>query len=342
MSDPKTVCVTGASGFIGTHVVRELLSRGHRVRATVRDAKDEGKTDHLRALEGASERLQIFSANLLDEGAFDEPVSGSDWVCHVAAAVTFGADDPQRDIVDPAVKGTANVLAAIDKAPSVKRVGLTSSVAAVGSTGRREGHTFTEDDWNDDATVDSNPYGLAKVTSERAVWSHREARPEGERYDLTVVNPSLVLGTADIRVHVRSSLSVIRDLMRGTFKGCPPLGFSVVDVRDVVEALLRGMETGRTGRYITSTRGYWMHELAEMIDRLHPELKVPTRKIPGFLLYPVALFDKRISFAYLRRNLNRVDQYSNQKAREELGIEFRDPEESVAVTCRSIIDHGWL
>lgn len=339
---PNSVCVTGASGFIGSHLVRSLLAAGHVVRATVRDPDDHAKTDHLRAMAGAAERLTLWRADLLEPGSYDDAVAGCDWVCHVAAAVLLRADDPQREIVDVAVKGTENVLAAIDRAESVTRVGLTSSIAAVGTTARRAGHVYTEDDWNDDATVDTNPYGLAKTLSERSVWAHHDARPADRRYDLTVVNPSVVLGKLDVKAHVKSSPAIIRDVMRGGFHGCPPLAFSVVDVADVCAALLAGLERGVTGRFIVSARSMWMRELATAIAALHPELHVPTRWLPGLALYGAALFDKRVSFAYVRRNLHRKDTYSAAKVERELGITFRPVEESLRDTCRSLIELGLI
>jgi hypothetical protein len=95
----KLVCVTGASGFIGTHLVRELLARGHRVRGTVRDVEDQNKTRRLRELPGADERLELFSADLMKPGSFNAAVAGCEWVFHVASAVFLSAKDPQREIV---------------------------------------------------------------------------------------------------------------------------------------------------------------------------------------------------------------------------------------------------
>jgi dihydroflavonol-4-reductase len=342
MSEPTLVCVTGASGYIGSHVIRELLARGHRVRGTVRDAGDERKVAHLEKIaEGRADRLELFSADLLDEGAYDEAIAGCEHVYHIASAVYLTAKDPQREIVEPAVRGTENVFASIARAGSVKRVGLTSSIAAIASTDRRPDHTFTEDDWVEDATLATNPYGLSKREAEKAAWAAREAAPEGERYELVVVNPVLVIGPAYTRVHLRSSVSVIRDLMRGTFKGAPNLGFGIVDVRDVARALVDAVEAGgKTGRHILFHRWMMMREIAEVIAEAFPDRKVPTRKLPGLVLYVAALFDRRLSWAYLRRNLGRADKIDSSKAVRELGVEWTDAKKSVVDTCESFIEHG--
>ncbi|KAI3472700.1 hypothetical protein Pfo_030966, partial [Paulownia fortunei] len=81
----KTVCVTGASGYIASWLVKFLLQRGYTVKASVRDLNDPKKTQHLLALDGAKERLQLIKANLLEEGSFDSVVEGCDGVFHTAS-----------------------------------------------------------------------------------------------------------------------------------------------------------------------------------------------------------------------------------------------------------------
>ncbi|CDP14617.1 unnamed protein product [Coffea canephora] len=106
----KTVCVTGASGFIASWLVKFLLHRGYIVKASVRDLNDPKKVAHLLALDGASERLQLFKANLLEEGSFDASIDGCDGVFHIASPFHDPRNDPQAELIDPAVKGTLNVL----------------------------------------------------------------------------------------------------------------------------------------------------------------------------------------------------------------------------------------
>ncbi|CAI0548868.1 unnamed protein product, partial [Linum tenue] len=91
----KTVCVNGASGYIASWLVKLLLSRGYTVRASVCDPNDPRKTEHLRALDEASERLQLFKANLLEEGLFDSVVQGCDGVFHTASPFYHDVQDPQ-------------------------------------------------------------------------------------------------------------------------------------------------------------------------------------------------------------------------------------------------------
>ncbi|EYU34232.1 hypothetical protein MIMGU_mgv1a0266902mg, partial [Erythranthe guttata] len=129
----KVVCVTGASGFIASWLVKLLLHRGYTVKATVRNLSDPSKVAHLKALEGAKERLELFEANLLEQGSFDAVVDGCDGVFHTASPVIVdNINDPQTELIEPAVKGTMNVLSScVKKKGSIKRVVLTSSIAAV-------------------------------------------------------------------------------------------------------------------------------------------------------------------------------------------------------------------
>ncbi|XP_033141708.1 cinnamoyl-CoA reductase 1 isoform X2 [Brassica rapa] len=127
----KVVCVTGASGYIASWIVKLLLQRGYTVRATVRDPNNQKKTDHLLQLDGAKERLSLFGANLLEEGSFQHAIDGCEAVFHTASPVLLTAEDPQAELIEPAVKGTLNVLKTCVKMSSVKRVILTSSMAAV-------------------------------------------------------------------------------------------------------------------------------------------------------------------------------------------------------------------
>ncbi|BAT91176.1 hypothetical protein VIGAN_06248800 [Vigna angularis var. angularis] len=106
----KVVCVTGASGFIASWIVKFLLQRGYTVRATVRNPANHEKVDHLLKLDGAKERLHLYKADLLEEGSFDSAFEGCYGVFHTASRVQFVVNDPQKELIDPAVKGTLNVV----------------------------------------------------------------------------------------------------------------------------------------------------------------------------------------------------------------------------------------
>ncbi|CAN1326981.1 Anthocyanidin reductase ((2S)-flavan-3-ol-forming) [Linum perenne] len=145
----KVACVIGGTGFVASRLVKLLLENGYSVRTTVRNPDNERRISHLVALKELGE-LEIFAADLTDEASFDAPVAGSDLVFHVATPVHFASQDPENDMIKPAIQGVENVLKACARAKTVKRVVLTSSAAAVTINNVKEtGLVMDEKDWTD-------------------------------------------------------------------------------------------------------------------------------------------------------------------------------------------------
>lgn len=340
------VVVTGASGFIASHVVRELLERGYRVRGTVRDPSDEAKTSHLLEMAaelGAAERLELVAGDLMQEGSFDDCMLDARFVCHMAAAVIMAAKDPQRQIVDVAVKGTHNVLGAVERAAAVETLVMTSSIAAVIDEEQTHDHTFTEADWNESASVAESPYPRAKVDSERAAMAWVVSQSEASRPRFVRINPVFVMGPVLARVHGRSSPAIMRDLLSGKLPGIPDFQFGIVDVRDVATAHVNALaNSSAEGRYILHNRGVALTEMAAFARENYPSAKTPRFKLPRVLMYVAALFDKRLSFGFLRRNLGIVRTIQNERVQRELGIRFVPVEESLRDTVNSFYAQGLL
>ena len=332
------ILVTGGAGYIASHVVQQLLEAGFEVRATVRAPDDRDKTAHLRGFTGA-DRLELVAADLTREGDFHEPVKGCKAVVHAASSVRLQAKDPKRDIVDVAVEGTRNVFDAIDAAEGIASVVVTSSIAAVIDETKDPSYRFDEDDWNESSDVHNSPYPLSKSLAEREAWK----RAERADYRVVTINPGLVLGPVLTKAHRRTSPGVLHDLMSGKFPLVPRFRFSVVDVRDValahVEALRR---PGAQGRHILAARGIWMRELADILRAEFPGRRVPKYPMPNFAMYAVALFDARLSWDFLRRNLDVERRLDNSKSKRALGIDYRPIPETVIDTARSFIEAGLL
>jgi hypothetical protein len=253
--------------------------------------------------------------------------------------VRLRADDPQAKIVDPAVKGTKNVLASIDRAGVARRVVMTSSIAAVADERKPLAYAHTEDDWNESPTVEDNPYPLAKVLSERAAWAHHEALDDDARWGLVTINPTLVLGPVMSKVHGRSSPALIRDLMNGKFPLIPKFYFNMVDVRDVADAHVLALQNADAkGRHILNNRGAWLMELAAIARQAYPDRKTPRRTMPNPLMYAVALFDKRLTWGFLRRNLGAERRMNNRKSIEALGVQYHSVEDTIRATAKSFVD----
>ncbi len=328
----ELVCVTGAAGYVGSHVVRELLEQGFQVRATVRDPKDEKKTAHLRAFPHASERLELFGADLEQAGAFHAALAGVKHLVHTASAVQLAAKDPQREIVDVAVNGTKNALgAALEQ--GVERVVMTSSVAAVAGDDHAPDYRFSERDWNDTATVKSDAYATSKVHAERAA----RALVAGKPVRFVAMLPSLVLGPVLAEPHLRTSPVVLHELLKGAWPGIPNLHFGVIDVRDLARAHVRAITLPEpSDRYLCSAAPMGLRAMGEVLRQVCPRAKTPKRGLPDVLMYATALFDKRLTFGFLRKNLGRAPDFDSSRMRAELGIAPRPVHETVADTAKSI------
>lgn len=163
------VCVTGAGGFIGSWVVHALLSRGYTVNGTVRNI---AKSKHLLQLPN-SHRLHLFEADLLVDRSFDKAFEGCSGVFHTASPFFFsGVTDPETQMLKPAVEGTLSILRSVCRTPTIKRVIVTSSLAAVIVGNYPPDHIFTEEDWSDEGLQRSAQmwYLLSKNLAERALW----------------------------------------------------------------------------------------------------------------------------------------------------------------------------
>ncbi len=338
-SDRRCVCVTGAAGYLGSHIILDLLPRGHRVHATVRDPSDTVKRTHLDVMaEAHPGRLEIFQGDLLEARSFNEALDGCDSLIHTATALRFSASDPQRDIVDVAVEGTKNVLQGAAKTESLEHIVMTSSVAAIMSFGKPNGAIFDENDWcdSDDVTVD--PYGMAKAASERLLWSFVDTQ-EG-RIKATTINPGYLIGPPLAKHHVDGSISAIRDLVTRNYPACPRIRFCLADVRDVAAAHIRALDRPNANgkRIIVVNRSLWLRDIAMV---LAPHHDVPKRTLPNFLAYAASVFDKRLSLSYMRSVIDYEYGFRSDRAKELLSIDHRDLNESIIETAKVMVDAEW-
>jgi nucleoside-diphosphate-sugar epimerase len=332
----KRVAVTGAAGYIGSHVVGLLVRQGYQVRAVVHSALSA--VEHLTAL-GA----EVVQGDVLEPGGWSALLEGCDALVHCAAAVRFHAKDAERDIVAVALEGTRNVLHAAVKATRVRQVVHLSSIAAVLSYNRLPGYHFSSKDWCEDATLKKNPYGLAKTRSEQLAWELVKARASAEPpLRLLCINPGYVLGPVLSASHAKTSPGIVRDILRADTPGSPPLNFNVVDVRDVAEACLRALEADALSRRVILVAGrLWWEEVARLCKQEFPERRIHTRPLPKLLLYGVGLVDPRVSLAFLRANLGR-ELLVDDEGRATLGLEYRPLSETIRDTARSLEQLGAL
>jgi dihydroflavonol-4-reductase len=341
----RPVLVTGAAGFIGGEITAQLLAAGYRVRASTRKPVAGPELEHLRALPGARERLELVQADLMQAGAFVRLVAGCAQVVHAASPFQLDVADPQRDLVDPAVQGTEAVLAACRQAGGVQRVVLTSSMAAI-TDSPEAGRALTEEDWNVTSTLRRNPYYLSKTLAERAAWRFMEQHQPG--FTLVAINPWTVIGPSRC-APLNSSNALFVDLLSGVFPGIINLSFALVDVRDVALAHLRALETpAAQGRYICAAEVLDLGELVALIraagfDRGYKLPRLSLRSPAADLLVRLVSYTQpRGKGTFARTHLGRVPSFDNGKIRRELGMTFRDVRQSVGETVQDLARWGHL
>ncbi|XP_022934260.1 cinnamoyl-CoA reductase 2-like [Cucurbita moschata] len=265
----QIVCVTGAGGFIASWLVKLLLEKGYTVRGTVRNPDDQ-KNAHLKQLDGANERLSLYSADLLDFESLKAAIMGCDGVFHTASPVT---DDPEK--VEQAIIGTKNVMTAAAEA-KVRRVVFTSSIGTVYMNPNRSPDTVVDEScWSDlDFCKNTkNWYCYAKTIAEQAAWEVAKERG----VDLVVVNPMLVLGPL-LQEGVNASVVHIMKYLTGSAKTYVNAVQGYVDVKDVAKAHVLVYETpSASGRYICVESMLHRGELVDVLAKLFPQYPLPTK-----------------------------------------------------------------
>ncbi len=334
--DTKTVLVSGGSGFLGGWCVVELLRRGYRVRATVRDLAREPEVRAAVASKvDPGERLTVLAADLLSDDGWDDAAQGCDYVLHVASPFPPVQPKDPDELIVPAREGTLRVLrAGLDA--GVERVVVTSSVAAItGSDKAVSGRPLDERDWSAPANMKMTPYARSKTIAEQAAWDFVRERGEAEK--LATVNPGAIIGP--VLGEGRSfSLQAIERLLNG-MPGVPRIGFSFVDVRDVADLEIRAMSAPEAGggRLVAVNSFMWMSEVAAVLrERLGGDAaKVPTRTVPNLVVRAMALFDP--SVRSIIGQLGKKTEISSEKAQTTLGWSPRALDDTIAECAQSLL-----
>jgi len=275
MGSKETVCVTGASGFIGSWIVRLLLERGYSVQGTVQDLGNEKETKHLEAMEGAKERLKLFQMDLLDYGSIEAAINGSVGVFHLASPnIIEEVENPQAQLLDPAVKGTKHVLQAAQKA-KVKRLVLTSSTSAIIPSPNWPANVPKDENcWTDlDYCKDNGIwYPASKTLAEKTAWDF--AKETG--LDVVVINPGTVMGPIlPPSPSINASMAMFRQILQGGTDGYQNFYMGCVHVKDVAEGHILLYETpSASGRHLCVEATTHWSDFAEMVAKLYPEYKI--------------------------------------------------------------------
>jgi dihydroflavonol-4-reductase len=337
----SVVLVTGGAGFVGSHVIFQLLAAGHHVRTTVRSLSREQTVRTMLKSAGPDPgpKLAFFAADLERDAGWAEAVAGCDYVMHVASPIPAAAPKTEDELIVPARDGALRVLKAA-RDSKVKRVVLTSSCGAVYYGHPPQAAPFDETSWTN-TRGEMSAYVRSKAIAERAAWDFMAA--EGGTLELTAINPTGIFGPV-LGKDSSSSIELVTRLMRG-MPGCPRIYFGVVDVRDVADLHLRAMTdpAAKGERFIAASGGIMsMLEIAKLLTaRLgNAARKVPTRQLPNWLVRFIALFNPTV-----RATLPLLDNTrhaTSAKAQRILGWRPRPPEDAIVATAESLMKFGIL
>jgi len=323
--------VTGATGFIGSHIAKKLVDRGEHVKVLLRGSSKTTNIDDI--------DVERVYGDVMDLSSINEALRGCDTLYHTAGVASFRKKDYQK-MEDINVGGTSNILnAALES--GVKKAVHTSSIAAIGVDS--QGGIADEQ-----TKYDLDYLGVKYLeTKHRGEQIALELAKKG--LPLVVVNPATVIGTGDIYL---SSTAFILWYYKKKFPGYMDGTLNMVDVEDVADGHILAAEKGKIGeRYILGNENFTLLELFSLLEEVTGVPK-PKMKIPYFMALASGYFVERIlgmSFPnYSTMDLDSVKlsklrwHFDSSKAIAELGYQPRDIKKSVKNTLEWFRENGYL
>jgi nucleoside-diphosphate-sugar epimerase len=330
------IAVSGATGFLGAHLVCRLLKKGLQVRALKRSDSNMAEFEYIYSLlfinNDAKQNLTWFEADVLDTPALEIALHGVDEVYHCAAMVSFSQKD--KDIMMQAnVQGTANMVN-LSLIHGVKKFAFISSIAALGR--EKSGVHVTEKSKWVESKLNSN-YAVSKYKAEMEVW-----RASMEGLNVVIVNPGVILGSGNWQ---KGSCA----LFNMAYKGMPFYTHGVngyVDVLDVADATIQLMDNNIFAeRFILVSENtsikYFLDETATQLNKKKPSIEV------NKILAEMALIGSAIAAFFTGKKPNLTKEtsraslnkyyYSNQKIKDKIGFEFIPIKQTIAQTCNHLL-----
>jgi len=335
--NPRTILLTGISGFVAKHCALEMLRHGYAVRGTVRSLAKADKVRATLARHCDVSALSFCAADLSSDTGWDEAARGVHGVLHVASPYPIRQPDDEQELIRPAVEGSLRVLRAAVAAGASRFVQTASTVAIANGHPRERTAPFTEADWSVLDGPGVTPYTKSKTLAERA--AREFVAREAPALHYCTVNPGFILGPL-LDGESCTSAEVIRGFLDGKYPGSPKLSFPVVDVRDVALMHRLALETGAPsgGRYMAVSEAAWFRDMMLPIRAQLGEAarKVPARELPSFLVRLISWFDPTARSVV--PELGRYASFDNSRTRTALGMDFIGVSESAPAMARSLVE----
>ena len=331
------VLVTGATGFIGGNLARELCARGYEVRALVRPGSS------VLTIEDTS--VERVEGDILDRESVRRAASGCGAVFHCAAAYTFWSKDPQG-VRRANVEGTVNVLQCA-AAAGAERIVYTSTVSTIGMP--KDGGLGDEDAELAPHSLHGH-YKQSKFEAEREAMRLGQPPPLGEGLPVVVVNPTAPVGPWDVKPTPTGK--IVLDFMRGRIPAYLATGLNLVDVADVSAGHVLALERGQIGeRYILGNLNVTLKEMFGMLSRITGR-PAPRVRLPYWLVVGAGYMEQAVSGGLLKRQpaipvegvlaSKKPAWVSSQRAIQELGMPQSPVERALEQAAEWFAAHGYL
>jgi len=314
------VLVTGGTGFVGVHVILQLMQKGYKVKTTLRSLKRKEEVLDMLRHGGIADfkNLRFIEADLMKDDNWKEAVRNCTYVLHIASPIFLALPKDENEMIRPAVDGTLRVLKAARDA-GVKRVVMTSNFGAVGYSHKDPYTAITEKEWTDPNEKGLSSYNKSKVMAERAAWDFIQR--EGGSLELSAINPVGIFGPS-LGPDISSGFELVKNLLDGTMMAIPNLTLNIIDVRDVADLHVRAMTSpaAKGERFLALAGGkISMPEIAGLLREKMPVIsaKVSTKTLPDWVVRIAALFSPKAKA--IASMLKASRNVSNGKARNVLG-----------------------
>lgn len=322
------VFLTGASGFIAKHILRELLAHGYQVRASIRSDK---RKEELQGLfpDGS---LEFATLDLTKDEGWQDALQGCDVLMHTASPFPLTEPKDPQDLIRPAVDGTLRAMRAAKEA-GIKRVILTSSCAAIyKQAGKPKMQSSDETNWTSPDDPSVGAYEASKTLAEKAAWDFVDENPD---IALTTINPGAVFGPP-MDARYGSSLELVEQLMTGKVPMAPPMDMVAVDVRDVARMHVAAidLEATKGERFAAASGTHRFLELGRMLKAWDSALKTPGREAPLWLLWIMGLFSKDVKGVLA--NVGRTLAVSGAKAEKTFGFKFIPVKDALVASAKAV------
>lgn len=333
----KKVLLTGVTGFLGSHTTIQLLNKDFDVIGTLR-SKD--RINSIRETIGKYSpnihNLTFAEAELSDEEIWLNLTKDVDYVLHIASPFPRELPKHEKDLIEPAKRGTLNILKAAT-ANNVKRVVMVSALGTItyGKTKEELSRVFDEDDWTDESNLkDTTAYYRSKTIAEKAAWDFLEE--EQSKLEFTTICPAAILGPV-IDNDYGTSANIIIGLLNGSLPALPKIEFDIVDVRSVADLLIKAMEMPQAAnnRYIASAGHYNYKEIAQILKQQYPERIIPTFLLPDFITKIFSIFQPLLKPVLLENVTRKIN---SGKAEKDLNWQPLSAKEAILSCAESVLE----